>query len=104
MFDATKIDAVAVTPDEEAVLLYIFEREGWTGTDEQLISLQEKIHAYVGYAVDGQMTRDYPDAARLPWRIVIESQAGPPDRRSAEMIDRLADPVRRYGGDLSKAP
>jgi len=104
MFDATKIDAVAVTPEEDTALLYLFEREGWSGTDEQLISLQEKIHAYVGYAVDGQMSRDYPDTAGLPWRIVIESQAGPPDGRSAEMIDRLADPVRRYGGDLSKAP
>jgi hypothetical protein len=104
VFDATKVDAVAVAPDGEAVLLYIFERQGWTGADEQLVSLQEKIHTYVSYAIDGQMTRDFPDTAGLPWSIVIESQAGPPDDRSVEMIDRLADPVRRYGGDLSKAP
>jgi hypothetical protein len=104
MFDATKIDAVALTPEEDAVLLYIFEREGWTGADEQLLSLQEKVQTYVGFAIDGQMRRDYPETADLPWRIVIESQAGPPDSRSTEMIDRLAEPVRRYGGELTKAP
>lgn len=104
MFDSTKVDTVALTSEGDAVLLYIFERDGWAGTDEQLLSLQEKIHTYVGYAVDGQMSRDYPEASTLPWCIVIESQAGPPDSRSLEMIDRLADPVRRYGGDLTKAP
>jgi hypothetical protein len=77
---------------------------GWTGAGGQLVSLQEKIHTYVGYAVDGQLNRDFPDTAGLPWRIVIESQAGPPDGRSTEMINRLADPVRRYGGDLTTAP
>jgi hypothetical protein len=104
MFDATKVDAVALTPDEDAVLLYIIERDGWTGSDDQLLSLQSKIQTYVGYAVDGQMNRGYPETAGLPWRIVIESQAGRPDSRSAETINRLADPVRSYGGDLTTAP
>lgn len=92
-----------MTPETDAVALFIFERDGWTGSDEQLTSLQEKIHTYVGYALDGQMSLDYPDTAGLPWRIVIESQAGPPDDRSAEMIDRLSEPVRRHGGDLARA-
>lgn len=103
MFDSAKIDSVVLSPEGDRVLLYIFERGGWTGSDEQLISLQEKIHNYVGYATDGQMTRDLPETTGLPWHIVIESQAGPLDRRSAEMINRLADPVRRYGGDLCTA-
>jgi hypothetical protein len=104
VFDPTKIDAVAVTPEEDAILLYIFERDGWTGADEQLFSLQEKIQTYVGYALDGQLNRDYPGTMGLPWRIVIESQKGPPDSRSAEMIDGLAGPVRRYGSDLTRTP
>jgi hypothetical protein len=78
MFDATKVDLVTVTPQSDAVLLYIVASEEWTGNDEQLRSLQEKIHNYVGYAVDGQMQRDHPETAGLPWRIVIDSQAGPP--------------------------
>jgi len=46
----------------------------------------------------------YPETVGLPWRIVIESQSGPPDQRSTELIERLAEPVRRYGGDLTKTP
>jgi Family of unknown function (DUF6572) len=63
MFDPTTVDAVAVTPERDAVLLYLFERDGWSGSDEQLLSLQEKIHTYVGFAVDGQLSRDYPETA-----------------------------------------
>jgi hypothetical protein len=103
VFEPDMIDAVVVTPGQDAVLLYIFERDGWNGSDEQLISFQAKVHAYVGFAVDGQLASSYPEAASLPWRIVVESQAGPPDHRSAEVIDRLAGPVRRYGGDIALA-
>jgi hypothetical protein len=103
VFDPAKIDLVTIAPDRDAVLLYIVQSDGWSGSDEQLTALQQKIHAYVGFALDGQMERTYPETAGLPWRIVIESQAGAPDVRSAEMIERLVHPVRSYGGDLTTA-
>jgi hypothetical protein len=46
------------------------------------------------------MAATYPDTDGLPWRIVIADQAGPPDPRSADVISRVADKVREYGGDL----
>jgi|SRR5580704_2846172 hypothetical protein len=104
MFEPSKVDLVTLTAEKDEVLLYIVASESWTGTDEQLLSLQHKIHNYVGYAVDGQMNRDYPETADLPWRIVVDSQSGLPDSRSAELIDRLADPVRQCGGELRMAP
>lgn len=104
MFDATKVDLVTLTSEKDTVLLYIVASERWTGADEQLLALQEKVHNYVGYAVDGQLHRDYPETLGLSWRIVVDSQAGPPNRRSEEIIARLADVVRRYGGDLTPAP
>jgi hypothetical protein len=101
MFDRTKIDEVVLSPDGEMVLLYIFERDGWSGSDEQLVSLQHKIHTYVRFAAEGQLEETCPETAGLPWRIVIESSTGPPDPRTAEMIQHLAGPVSAYGGDLT---
>jgi hypothetical protein len=42
-------------------------------------SLQDKLHAYVSYALDGQMVQMYPELSSRPWRIVIRCLTGPPD-------------------------
>ena len=42
MFDATKVDLVTVTPESDAVLLYIVASAEWTGNDAQLQSLQRR--------------------------------------------------------------
>ena len=64
------------------------------------MSLQQKIHTYVGFVLDGQMVATYPETEGLAWRIVIADRAGPPDARSADIIARVGDKVREYGGDL----
>ena len=83
-----------------AACLYIVQESPWSGTDEQLLSLQQKIHNYVGFALDGEMVRRHPETDRVPWRIVIDSQIGPPDPRTGQVVDQVAAGVRRYGGDL----
>jgi hypothetical protein len=57
VFDASKVDLVTLDPNSDVVSLYIVATEDWTGVDEQLVSLQQKIHNYVSYALDGQMSR-----------------------------------------------
>ena len=103
-FDSTTVDVVSLTPEGKAALLHIVQPEAWTGSDEQLISLQQKIHSYVQYALDGQMHRQYPETQNLSWRIVINSQSGPPDPRTVEMISDVRERVRGYGGDIAFAP
>ena len=62
--------------------------------------MQEKIHAYVGFAVDGQIAELYPELASMPWRIVIRCLSGRPDVRTADVLARTIEPVRGHGGDL----
>jgi hypothetical protein len=101
VFDPTTIDLVTLTPDNATVVLYIVQPNSWTGSDGAIASLQQKIHAYVGYAVDGQMASDHPQTSGLPWRILIDCQARPPDPRTAAVLREVGEAVRRHGGDLS---
>lgn len=94
------VDLVAVSPDGSQVDLVIVQEEPWSGTDEELMALQAKIHNYVGFAVDGQLVAAYPDMEGLPWRIIIANQGGTPDERTLAVLEALTDPVRAYGGDL----
>jgi hypothetical protein len=99
LFDSSTIDLVSLAPGEDAVELVIVSDAPWTGSDEQIASLQEKIHAYVGFAADGQMAATHPEVANLPWRIVV-SCAQQPDPRTADVLARTAEPVAQYGGAL----
>jgi Family of unknown function (DUF6572) len=100
-FDPSKVDLVSISPDGSTVNLYIVADQPLTGSDVQLRSLQEKIHNYVGYVRDGQMSRELPETSGLAWRIVIDSQGGPPDARTSQVVSTIAEAVRRYGGDLA---
>ncbi len=100
LFDATKVDLVAISPDGKVVDLIIVNDSPWTGSDAQVMSLQQKIHTYVGFALDGQMAATDPETDGLSWRIVVDDQAGPVDSTSADIIERVAEKVRQYGGDL----
>jgi hypothetical protein len=101
LFDAEKIDLVALARDGRSVDLIIVADAPWTGSDGQLQSLQAKVHNYGGFAADGQTTRTYPETESLPWRIVVECVVGPPDDRTNDVLGRAVEPVRRYGGDLT---
>ena len=100
IFDAAKVDLVALSPDGATVCLYIVSDSEWLGSDAQIDSLQAKIQTYVGYAVDGKLAATYPETTNLPWRIVIRCRQGAPDARTQLVLDQLVDPVHRYGGDL----
>ena len=99
LFDPTTIDLVGQTADG-VVQLFIIRDEPWSGSDEELMSLQHKIHNYVSFAVDGQLVEEYPDTAGAPWQIVIRSFGGEPDNRSTKVINQLVDRVPTHGGSL----
>lgn len=94
------MDRVSISEDGSTVSLYIVSDSGWSGTDAQLDSLQEKIHNYVSFAIDGPMTATYPETDGLAWRIVIDCQSGLLDDRTRAVLSQVGQAVRGYGGDL----
>ncbi|RKQ88211.1 hypothetical protein C8N24_6252 [Solirubrobacter pauli] len=103
MLDTDYIDFLSVSPNGHAVL-HIVQQDRWTGTDDQLLTLQAKVNTYLAFVLDGQMAADHPDLADLPWRIALDSRAGAPDTRTAQLLSLLADGVRAHGGDLYEVP
>ena len=100
LFDPAVIDLVTLSADRMAVLLSIVCDAPWTGSDDQVDSLQMKIHTYVSYALAGGLVAAYPETAGLAWEIHLDCQGATPDDRSAAAINALAEPVSRYGGRL----
>ncbi len=101
LFDASKVDVVALTPDGATVELVVVADAPWTGSDAQLQSLQAKVQTYVSFALDGPLLQQYPDARGLPWRIVIHSQSGQPHERTSTFLHALAERLSGYGGELT---
>ena len=99
LFDSQQVDAVAIAPDGQVLLVVVADKP-WSGSDAQLTSLQAKVQTYVSYALDGEMAQQYPETTGLPWRIVIHTQAGPPDERTSAVLALLAERLPAYGGQL----
>jgi hypothetical protein len=98
-FEQTKVDLVVPSPDRKTADLFILAGP-WTNSETQLKSLLHKIDTYLSFALDGQMLQMYPELKGLPWRIVIQCNAGLPTGASQNAIEQLAAVVKEEGGDL----
>jgi hypothetical protein len=67
----------------------MIEARPWDGSDEQLFQLQEKLNAYLSFALDGEMAEAYPHFAGKPLRLRLDCHA-PPDTRTQEMLDAVS--------------
>jgi hypothetical protein len=66
--------------------LVLFEPRPWRGGEAQLFQLQEKLNAYLSFALDGEMAEAYPQLVGVPLRIVLRCFEAPPP----EAVDFLA--------------
>jgi hypothetical protein len=80
------IDAMLQDAKSGEVWLVMVERRPWTGGEEQLFQLQEKLNAYVSFALDGEMAETEPALAGKPLRLILDTTHPP----SAEAVDFLA--------------
>jgi hypothetical protein len=80
------IDALLHDAKSEEVWLVMVERRPWTGGEEQLFQLQEKLNAYVSFALDGEMAETDPALAGKPLRLILDTTHPP----SAEAVEFLA--------------
>ncbi len=84
------IDLYMMDPETERVVLVMHERRPWTGSDEQIFQLQEKMNAYMSFALDGEMTDESPELADLPLRIELRC-VGEPDERTLHYLTLIHD-------------
>ena len=82
---ANIIDALGVDEHTRRLTLVIRQDTAWTGADTQLFQLQEKLNAYLSFALDGELTEAYPDFRDIPLALRIETPATP-DARTLHML------------------
>jgi len=84
------IDIVAHDPRTGEAVLVMNEPNEFDGSDEQLLSLQERFNAYVSFLLDGEMGESHPELAGKPTRIELRC-AHVPDMRALELLGRIHD-------------
>ena len=84
------IDVIAHDPKTGQVVLVMNDPNEWDGSDEQLLSLQERFNAYVSFLLDGEMASDHPELAGKPARIELRC-AHMPDTRALELLGLIHD-------------
>ena len=80
------IDALGIEEASGRVVLVIRHDAPWDGSDAQLFLLQEKLNAYLSFALDGEMAEAYPHAAAKSVRLRLKC-ASEPDARTLRFID-----------------
>jgi hypothetical protein len=84
------IDVIAHDPKTGEVVLIMNEPNEWGGSDEQLLSLQERFNAYVSFVLDGEMAEAHPEIAGKPTRIELRC-AHIPDTLALELLGHIHD-------------
>ena len=84
------IDLIAEDKKTGEVVLVMNEPEPWDGTDEQLLTLQERLNAYVSFLLDGEMAEAHPELAGKSTRIELRC-AHMPDSRALELLGLIHD-------------
>ena len=84
------IDVIARDPKTGEVVLVMNEPNEWDGSDDQLLSLQERFNAYVSFLLDGEMAEAHPELDGKPARIELRC-THMPDARALELLGLILD-------------
>jgi hypothetical protein len=84
------LDALAHDTRADKVVLAIYAMRPWTGEDFQLFQLQEKLNAYLSFALDGELQENFPDLAAKSVEIQLRTLHDP-DAKALEFISRLRE-------------
>ena len=55
------VDLIELDPASGHVMLVMIERRKWNRGPQQFRQIEEKINRYMGYALDGHLTSQYPE-------------------------------------------
>jgi len=71
------LDAFAYDARRDTLVLAMYETRPWTGGDQQLFQLQEKLNAYASFILDGEMAGSFPQHANRPVEIQLRTRYEP---------------------------
>lgn len=83
------VDLVAKAPDG-SLLLVMVEHRPWDGSDERLQQLQDKVNAYLAFALDGELEREFPSHTAAGLTLLLRC-IEPPDA----LVRGLVTPLRK---------
>ena len=84
------IDVIAQDAKTGQVVLVMNESNEWNGSDEVLLSLQERFNVYVSFLLDGEIAEAHPELAGKPARIELRC-THMPDSRALELLGLIYD-------------
>lgn len=71
------LDAFAYDRPRDTLVLAMYEHRPWTGGEEQLYQLQEKLNAYASFILDGEMKESFPHLVSKPVEIQLRTMYDP---------------------------
>ncbi|HEX4086786.1 MAG TPA: DUF6572 domain-containing protein [Chthoniobacteraceae bacterium] len=89
---ANVIDAMGIEESSGRLVMVIRQDEAWTGAKRQLFQLQEKLNAYLSFALDGELADTAPQFADRPLALLIES-ATQPDSLTLHLLGRIREQI-----------
>lgn len=84
------LDALAYDPETDRLVLAMYEKRPWTGGDGQLFQLQEKLNAYLSFALDGELREAFPQFAEKRVQIQLRTVYDPTER-GANLMSRMRE-------------
>ena len=73
------IDVIAEDANTGEVTLIMLEPRPWDGSEVRLFQLQEKINAYLSFALDGEMAESFPQFDGKKIRVQLDCVGMPPN-------------------------
>lgn len=90
------IDLVANDALTGEAVLIMLEPRPWDGTGQRLFQLQEKLNAYLSFALDGEMAEAYPELAAQKLRIQLDC-VGMPGSDVVEFLSVVREQIGFQG-------
>lgn len=87
------IDLLVHDAKADVVALIMVELRPWDGSELRLFQLQEKINAYLSFALDGEFAETYPTLAHKALRLQLDCASAPDavtERFLAVVRDQIA--------------
>jgi len=89
LFDPGRIDLITQSASG-VVSLFIIQDQPWSNHPKELESLVHKVENYVRHVTGGDLTKQHPQLAGRPWRIVIDTYFGVPGDATLKELRRQA--------------